>query len=124
MQYEGEVSVMKEVTTWLTFIALGLFVVTGAGCATGGGGGGGAPPANTTNGNDNAPADNTNANVADGNVNDNTPPAQQPALIKTSISLGTLSGTLHRIEAGDDLWSNPLFTLYPEIGPSHMKRPD
>ncbi|MFA5378242.1 MAG: hypothetical protein WC455_20985 [Dehalococcoidia bacterium] len=25
------------------------------------------------------------------------------------------------IEAGDELWSNPLFTLYPEIGPSHMK---
>ena len=28
------------------------------------------------------------------------------------------------IEAGEGLWSNPLFTLYPEIGPSHMKRPD
>ena len=25
------------------------------------------------------------------------------------------------IEAGDEPWSNPLFTLYPEIGPSHMK---
>jgi len=25
------------------------------------------------------------------------------------------------IEAGNELWSNPLFTLYPEIGPSHMK---
>ena len=25
------------------------------------------------------------------------------------------------VEAGDELWSNPLFTLYPEIGPSHMK---
>ncbi len=25
-------------------------------------------------------------------------------------------------QAGDDPWSNPLFTLYPEIGPSHMKR--
>ena len=24
--------------------------------------------------------------------------------------------------ADDDLWSNPLFTLYPEIGPSHLKR--
>ena len=24
-------------------------------------------------------------------------------------------------EAGDELWSNPLFTLYPEIGPNHMK---
>ena len=28
------------------------------------------------------------------------------------------------VEAGDDLWSNPLFTLYPEIGPSHIKKPD
>ena len=25
------------------------------------------------------------------------------------------------MQAGEDLWSNPLFTLYPEIGPSHMK---
>ncbi len=25
------------------------------------------------------------------------------------------------IEAEDEYWSNPLFTLYPEIGPSHMK---
>jgi hypothetical protein len=25
------------------------------------------------------------------------------------------------IEASEKLWSNPLFTLYPEIGPSHMK---
>ena len=28
------------------------------------------------------------------------------------------------IDAGDELWSNPLFTLYPEIGASHMKKPD
>ncbi len=28
------------------------------------------------------------------------------------------------IAAGEEPWSNPLFTLYPEIGPSHMKRPD
>ncbi|MCJ7792153.1 MAG: hypothetical protein MUP49_07100, partial [Dehalococcoidia bacterium] len=28
------------------------------------------------------------------------------------------------IDAGDDLWSNPLFTLYPEIGASHMKKPE
>ncbi len=27
-------------------------------------------------------------------------------------------------QAGDDPWSNPLFTLYPEIGPSHMGRRD
>jgi hypothetical protein len=25
------------------------------------------------------------------------------------------------IAAGDELWSNPLFTLYPEIGSNHMK---
>jgi len=28
------------------------------------------------------------------------------------------------IQAGDELWSNPLFTLYPEIGPNHMKKQD
>jgi len=27
-------------------------------------------------------------------------------------------------DAWDESWSNPLSTLYPEIGPSHMKRPD
>ncbi len=27
------------------------------------------------------------------------------------------------IYTGDDLWSNPLFTLYPEIGLGHMKKP-
>jgi hypothetical protein len=32
--------------------------------------------------------------------------------------------TREGIEAGDALWSNPLFTLYPEIGPSHMKSSD
>ena len=25
------------------------------------------------------------------------------------------------VEAGDEMWSNPLFTLYPEIGANHMK---
>ena len=28
------------------------------------------------------------------------------------------------MNAGDEPWSNPLFTLYPEIGPSHMKKSD
>jgi hypothetical protein len=32
--------------------------------------------------------------------------------------------TKQGITAGEELWSNPLFTLYPEIGPSHMKKPD
>ncbi len=27
------------------------------------------------------------------------------------------------IEAAENLWSNPLFTLYPGIGPNHMKKP-
>ncbi|MDO8717012.1 MAG: hypothetical protein Q7J73_09455 [Dehalococcoidales bacterium] len=27
------------------------------------------------------------------------------------------------IQAGEKPWSNPLFTLYPEIGPNHMKPP-
>lgn len=26
------------------------------------------------------------------------------------------------IAAGTELWSNPLFTLYPEVGPNHSKR--
>jgi len=26
--------------------------------------------------------------------------------------------------AGNEQWSNPLFTLYPEVGPSHMKKSD
>ncbi|MDD4985069.1 MAG: hypothetical protein PHQ43_04650 [Dehalococcoidales bacterium] len=46
-------------------------------------------------------------------IQDNYPPA--PA--RTYYRL-----TEKGITAGDDLWSNPLFTLYPEIGPSHMKR--
>jgi hypothetical protein len=25
-------------------------------------------------------------------------------------------------EAGEEFWSNPLFTLYPEVGPSHLKK--
>ncbi len=32
--------------------------------------------------------------------------------------------TKEGIQAGGEPWSNPLFTLYPEIGPSHMKKPD
>lgn len=32
--------------------------------------------------------------------------------------------TKEGMAAGEELWSNPLFTLYPEIGSSHMKRPD
>ncbi len=27
-------------------------------------------------------------------------------------------------DAGEELWSNPLFALYPEIGPSHLKKTD
>ena len=45
-------------------------------------------------------------------IQDNYPPAPE----RTYYRL-TKTG----IEAGDESWSNPLFTLYPEIGPNHMK---
>jgi hypothetical protein len=48
-------------------------------------------------------------------IQENYPPAPE----RTYYRL-----TQKGIEAGDDLWSNPLFTLYPVIGPSHMKRPE
>ncbi|MFC1970926.1 hypothetical protein ACFLV0_03200 [Chloroflexota bacterium] len=48
-------------------------------------------------------------------IQDNYPPAPE----RTYYRL-----TEKGIEAGDELWSNPLFTLYPEIGPSHMKMSD
>ncbi|MFC2032074.1 hypothetical protein ACFLUS_01695 [Chloroflexota bacterium] len=48
-------------------------------------------------------------------IQDNYPPAPE----RTYYRL-----TKQGIEAGDELWSNPLFTLYPEIDPSHMKRSD
>jgi len=28
------------------------------------------------------------------------------------------------IDAGEELWSNPLFTLYPNVRPNHIKKPD
>ena len=46
-------------------------------------------------------------------IQDNYPPAPE----RTYYRL-----TKKGIQAGDELWSNPLFTLYPEIGPSHMKK--
>ena len=45
-------------------------------------------------------------------IQDNYPPAPE----RTYYRL-----TKKGIEAGDELWSNPLFTLYPDIGTSHMK---
>jgi len=45
-------------------------------------------------------------------IQENYPPAPE----RTYYRL-----TRKGIEAGDESWSNPLFTLYPEIGPSHMK---
>ncbi len=30
--------------------------------------------------------------------------------------------TKEGVDAGEKPWSNPLFTLYPEIGPNHMKK--
>jgi hypothetical protein len=32
--------------------------------------------------------------------------------------------TKEGIETGEQLRSNPLFTLYPQIGPNHMKKSD
>ncbi|MDD4984213.1 MAG: hypothetical protein PHQ43_00290 [Dehalococcoidales bacterium] len=32
--------------------------------------------------------------------------------------------TMKGEQAGEESWQNPLFTLYPEIGPSHIKRED
>lgn len=46
-------------------------------------------------------------------IQDNYPPAPE----RTYYRL-----TRKGIEAGDELWSNPLYTLYPEVSPSHMKR--
>ncbi len=48
-------------------------------------------------------------------IQDNYPPAPE----RTYYRL-----TKKGVVADDELWSNPLFTLYPEIGPSHMKKSD
>ena len=48
-------------------------------------------------------------------IQDNYPPAPS----RTYYRL-----TKKGIEASEELWSNPLFTLYPEVGPSHIKRSD
>ena len=46
-------------------------------------------------------------------IQDNYPPAPQRVYYRL-----TPTGK----QAGEESWQNPLFTLYPEIGPSHMKR--
>ena len=48
-------------------------------------------------------------------IQDNYPPAPQRVYYHL---------TPKGIEAGEELWSNPLFTLYPEIGLSHAKKLD
>ena len=48
-------------------------------------------------------------------IQDNYPPAPERIYYRL---------TEDGIEARDELWSNPLFTLYPEIGRSHLKRSD
>ena len=48
-------------------------------------------------------------------IQDNYPPAPERIYYRL---------TRNGIEAGDELWSNPLFALYPEIGPSHVKKSD
>jgi hypothetical protein len=48
-------------------------------------------------------------------IQDNYPPAPERIYYRL---------TKKGIEAGTEYWSNPLFTLYPEIGPSHLKKRD
>lgn len=48
-------------------------------------------------------------------IQENYPPAPERTFYRL---------TQKGIEAEEELWSNPLFTLYPEVGPSHMKKPD
>jgi hypothetical protein len=48
-------------------------------------------------------------------IQDNYPPAPERVYYRL---------TEDGIKAGDELWANPLFTLYPEIGRSHLKRSD
>ena len=48
-------------------------------------------------------------------IQDNYPPAPQRVYYRL---------TKQGADAGEVPWSNPLFTLYPEIGPSHAKKPD
>jgi len=46
-------------------------------------------------------------------IQDNYPPAPQRVYYRL---------TKKGVDAGEELWSNPLFTLYPQIGLSHMKK--
>ncbi len=48
-------------------------------------------------------------------IQDNYPPAPRRVYYRL---------TKNGVEAGEELWANPLFTLYPEIGLSHAKKPD
>ncbi|MFC1991059.1 hypothetical protein ACFLU9_02795, partial [Chloroflexota bacterium] len=48
-------------------------------------------------------------------IQDNYPAAPERVYYRLT-KLGT--------QAEEDMWSNPLFTLYPEIGPNHMKPKD
>jgi hypothetical protein len=48
-------------------------------------------------------------------IQDNYPPAPRRVYYRL---------TKNGVEAGEELWSNPLFTLYPEIGLSHAKKLD
>jgi DNA-binding PadR family transcriptional regulator len=48
-------------------------------------------------------------------IQDNYPPVPQRVYYRL---------TPKGIEAGEEFWSNPLFTLYPEIGLNHTKKLD
>ncbi len=48
-------------------------------------------------------------------IKDNYPPAPERVYYRL---------TKKGVEASNELWSNPLFTLYPEIGSNHTKKSD
>jgi hypothetical protein len=57
----------------------------------------------------------TTNETAPSSIQDNYPPAPRRVYYRL---------TKNGVEAGEELWSNPLFTLYPEIGLSHAKKLD
>jgi hypothetical protein len=48
-------------------------------------------------------------------IQENYPPAPERVYYRI---------TQNGMGVGEKFWSNPLFTLYPKIGPSHMKKSD
>jgi len=57
----------------------------------------------------------TTSETEPSSIQDNYPPAPERGYYRL---------TKEGIAAGEELWSNPLFTLYPEIGLNHAKKLD